>query len=170
LAENTSIEPWLRGTLTELHAVQRAVVHGLELAKEDLERWCGELTDEELNTGPSGIAPPAFHLRHISRSVDRLLTYAEGHPLSPQQVAALHTESEPQATRSALFSELTAALERAVARICAFSPNQLHEARTVGKKKLPTTVAGLLIHVGDHTQRHVGQALTTSKIIVAQRG
>jgi hypothetical protein len=27
----------------------------------------------------------------------------------------------------------------------------------------------LLVHVADHTQRHVGQAITTAKIVVAQR-
>ena len=29
-------EPWLRGTLAEVPAMQRAVLHALELAKEDL--------------------------------------------------------------------------------------------------------------------------------------
>jgi hypothetical protein len=26
------------------------------------------------------------------------------------------------------------------------------------------------VHIADHTQRHVGQAITTAKILVAQRG
>lgn len=39
----------------------------------------------------------------------------------------------------------------------------------MGKKRLPTTVAGLLVHVADHTQRHVGQAITTAKVVLAQR-
>jgi hypothetical protein len=26
----------------------------------------------------------------------------------------------------------------------------------------------LLVHIADHTQRHVGQAITTAKIVVAQ--
>jgi uncharacterized damage-inducible protein DinB len=43
----------------------------------------------------------------------------------------------------------------------------LEEVRTVGKKQLPTTVAGLLVHIADHTQRHVGQAITTAKIVAA---
>jgi uncharacterized damage-inducible protein DinB len=43
----------------------------------------------------------------------------------------------------------------------------LDEVRTVGKKQLPTTVAGLLVHIADHTQRHVGQAITTAKIVAA---
>ena len=34
------VEPWLRGTLTEVDAVRRQVLHALELAAEDVERWC----------------------------------------------------------------------------------------------------------------------------------
>ena len=49
----------------------------------------------------------------------------------------------------------------------AFDVNLLGEARKVGKKELPTSVAGLLVHVADHTQRHVGQAITTAKIVRA---
>jgi len=30
---------------------------------------------------------------------------------------------------------------------------------------LPTTIAGLLIHCADHTQRHVGQMITTVKVV-----
>jgi len=44
-------EPWLRGTPTDVPPVQRAVLHALELSKEDLERWCWDL--EELNTFPN---------------------------------------------------------------------------------------------------------------------
>lgn len=33
----------------------------------------------------------------------------------------------------------------------------------MGRKKLPTTVMGLVIHIAEHTQRHVGQAITTAK-------
>jgi uncharacterized damage-inducible protein DinB len=160
-------EPWLRGTLAEVPPVPRAVLHALELAEEDLLRWCGGLTDEELNARPGGIASIAFHLRHISRSLDRLLTYAEGDQLSGGQIAALETELDPGATRAELLAELESALARSAARIRAIDLNRLAEARKVGKKALPTTVAGLLVHVADHTQRHVGQAVTTAKIVKA---
>lgn len=163
-------EPWLRGTLTEVPAVQRAVLHALELAREDLERWCDGLSDEELNSRPGGIAPVAFHLRHISRSTDRLLTYAEGAQLSAEQVAAMKTELSPGATRNELLAELVVGFSKSARRIRAFSAQQLEEHRTVGKKQLPTTVGGLLVHVADHAQRHVGQAITTAKIVMAQRG
>ncbi len=66
-------EPWLRGTLTDVPPVQRAVLHALELAKEDLERWCDALIDEELNARLGEIAPIAFHIRHSRQKNPRPL-------------------------------------------------------------------------------------------------
>jgi uncharacterized damage-inducible protein DinB len=167
--ENTRLpEPWLRGDLQDVRAVPRAVLHALELAEEDLRRWCGGLSDEEMNAAPFGVAPVAFHLRHIARSLDRLLTYAEGKSLTDLQLAALKSETDSDAKGNDLFPELEESIRHSVARIRAIDPNSLEEARAVGKRKLPTSVAGLLIHVADHTQRHVGQAITTAKIIKAQ--
>jgi uncharacterized damage-inducible protein DinB len=158
-------EPWLRGTLTEVSPVQRAVLHALELAQEDLKRWCGDLSDEQLNANPAGIAPVAFHIRHIARSTDRLLTYAESDPLSPEQITGMKAEMEPGATREQVFAELDQSLEIATARVKTFSEDSLAEKRAVGRQQMPTTVAGLLVHVADHAQRHVGQAITTAKIV-----
>jgi uncharacterized damage-inducible protein DinB len=158
-------EPWLRGTLTDVAPVQRAVLHALELAKEDLHRWCADLTDEQLNARPADIAPVAFHIRHIGRATDRLLTYAEGNPLSSDQISAMKAELAPDATRDQLFAELNQSLETAAARIREFSEEALNQARTVGRQRMPTTVAGLVVHVADHAQRHVGQAITTAKIV-----
>jgi hypothetical protein len=149
----------------EVAPVQRAVLHALELAKEDLQRWCGDLSGAQLNVRPSGLPPIAFHLRHIPRSLDRLLTYAEGRELSDIQLAALKTELDPGASRDDLFGELKLGLESSARRVRAFDPASFGEQRFVGKKRLPTTVAGLLVHVADHTQRHVGQAITTAKIV-----
>jgi uncharacterized damage-inducible protein DinB len=162
-------EPWLRGTLTEISPVPRAVLHALELAKEDLTRWCAHLSDEQLNARPAEIAPIAFHIRHVARSVDRLLTYAEGRPLNEEQLAALKSELDPNATRHDLFAELDATLKKCATRVAQIDPARLDETRHVGKKLLPTTVGGLLVHIADHTQRHAGQAITTAKIVTALR-
>lgn len=162
-------EPWLRGTLTDVSAVIRAVIHALELAREDILRWCGSLSDHELNARPSEIAPVAFHLRHIPRSIDRLLTYAAGDQLAAAQLTAMKTELDPNANHDALFAEFNNGIEQASARIRAINAGKLEEKRKVGRKKLPTTVGGLLVHVADHTQRHVGQAITTAKILIAAR-
>ncbi|MBT9330698.1 DinB family protein [Paracidobacterium acidisoli] len=157
-------EPWLRGTHGDVPAAIRAVVHALELAKEDVELWCGPLTEEQLNARPAEIAPVAFHLRHIVRSLDRLLSYAEGKQLSGEQIASLKTELDPGAAHDALFAEFRAGIDDAVRRTQAFAGANLEEARGVGRKMLPTSVGGLLVHCADHTQRHVGQAVVTAKI------
>ena len=158
----------MRGTLKEVPAVQRVVLHALELAEEDLKCWCGSLTDEQINARPCALSPVAFHLRHIARSLDRLLTYAEGRSLTDEQLVALKAESNPEASPDGLFSELGLAIRKSAARIRAFDANSLNQGRSVGQQQLPTTVAGLLVHIADHTQRHVGQAITTAKIVVAQ--
>jgi uncharacterized damage-inducible protein DinB len=162
-------EPWLRGTLSEIPAIPRAVIHALELAREDISRWCSGLTDAQLNARPSEIAPVAFHIRHIARSIDRLLTYAEGNQLTPLQLAALKTELNLGAERASLFAEFNDSVDRAIARIRAIDASRLEEPRKVGRRELPTTLGGLLVHVAEHTQRHAGQAITTAKIISAQK-
>lgn len=156
-------EPWLRGTHTDVPAVARAVLHALELADEDLRHWTGTLTDGQLNSRPSGLAPVAFHIRHIARSLDRLLTYAEGRSLSADQVAMLKSELEPGAKHEQLFSEFSSALSTSMTRVRALANSDMDASRQVGAKRLPTTIGGLLVHVADHTQRHVGQAITTAK-------
>jgi uncharacterized damage-inducible protein DinB len=162
-------EPWLRGTLIEVPAVPRATLHALELAQEDLQKWCGGLSTEELNAHPVGLPPVAFHLRHVARSLDRLLTYAEGHRLNEEQLGKLKSEMGPGASHHSLFTELTAAFQVSMERLRALARTDLEQPRTVGAKALPTTLGGLLVHIADHTQRHVGQAITTAKLIAAQR-
>jgi uncharacterized damage-inducible protein DinB len=162
-------EPWLRGTHAQHPAVVRAVVHALELAREDVRKWCGELTDAELDAQPHGLPSIASQLRHIVRSIDRLLSYAEGAQLSASQLSALKSEMDGGATRAELFAEFESGLDSATQRALAFGSADLEEARGVGKRQLPTTVGGLLVHVADHTQRHVGQAITTAKMLAAQR-
>jgi uncharacterized damage-inducible protein DinB len=163
------VEPWLRGTRTEVDAVVRGTLHALDLADEDMTKWCAGLTDAEINARPFGLSPLAFHLRHIARSLDRLLSYAEGTQLDATQMAALRTELDPGATRDAVLAELRAALRASTVRILAFSPEQYNAPRGVGRAALPTTVAGLLVHCADHTQRHIGQAVTTAKLLLAMR-
>jgi uncharacterized damage-inducible protein DinB len=161
----SSTEPWLRGTETDVPAVARAVLHALQLAKEDIQKWCEELSDAELNERPAAIASVAFHIRHIARSIDRLLTYAEGKSLTEDQLAQLKTELDPGATGKELFAEFDNAIANAARRVRFLAKTNLEQARAVGKKQLPSTVGGLLVHVADHTQRHVGQAITTAKIV-----
>ena len=166
--EEKQPEPWLRGTLTDVPAVIRAVLHALELAREDAERWCGKLTGIEMNARPAGLPSVAFQLQHIRGSVDRLLTYAEGRALSEEQMAEFRREAQgvmPQV----LLREFERSMERANERVRGLIGADLEAERFVGRKHLPTTLGGLLVHVAEHTQRHVGQMVTTAKLVKATR-
>jgi uncharacterized damage-inducible protein DinB len=122
-----------------------------------------------LNGRVSGIAPVAFQLKHICGSMDRLLTYAEGSRLTPEQIAAMKSELDSVTTGKEVFAGLRAAFERSMQRVRTLAGVNLEDARTVGGRQLPRSVGGLLVHVADHTQRHVGQAITTAKIVRAAR-
>ena len=111
-------------------------------------------------------APVAFHLRHMARSLDRLLTYAEDGSWMSAQLAALRTEMEPGT--AAAGWEISAGHCSAREAGAAFAPESFGEARGIGRKRLPTTVAGLLVHCAEHTQRHVGQMVTTVKVVTAE--
>jgi uncharacterized damage-inducible protein DinB len=163
-------EPWLRGTLTDLPVVERALLHSLQMAQEDTTRWCGGLDDREVHTRPFGLPSVGFQLRHIARSLDRFCSYAEGTPLTREQLAALASEMDGNGNRESIFSELEASLERTRRRLGAIVRQPLDFPIAIGRKSLPSTLAGLLVHAAEHTQRHVGQAITTAKVVVAQRG
>ncbi len=91
--------------------------------------------------------------------------------MTPEQLAAARTEAESRATTAALMSSFTHALNRSADRVRAFAaePALLEDPRVVGRKRLPTTVGGLLVHVAEHAQRHVGQAVLTAKLVLAAR-
>jgi uncharacterized damage-inducible protein DinB len=84
--------------------------------------------------------------------------------LSDDQIATLKRESEPGETLTELLADIDAKLSDAERRIRTIDPAALQEPRYIGKKRLPSTVLGLLVHVAEHTQRHLGQAITTAKL------
>jgi uncharacterized damage-inducible protein DinB len=163
------IEPWLRGTYPDVPAVGRAVLHALDLARDDLTKWTEGLTDAEVHTQPLGLTSVAFHLRHIARSTDRILSYAEGDQLSAEQLAALKAEQSGDEALAALLAEVEASFSNASERIRVLAAANFDTPRGVGRKQLPTSIGGALIHVADHTQRHVGQVVTTAKVLKALR-
>jgi uncharacterized damage-inducible protein DinB len=165
------IEPWLRGTHADVPAVARAVLHALDSALDDLTKWTDGLTDAEVHAQPLGLNSIAFHLRHIARSTDRILTYAEGGQLSAGQLAALKAEQSGggSGTLVELLLVVKASFGHAAERIRALATANFDTPRGVGRKQLPTSIGGALIHVADHTQRHVGQVVTTAKVLKALR-
>lgn len=164
---SNAIEPWMRGTHGELDVLRRGVMHALELAEEDVTKWCGELSDTEMMERPTGVAPVAFHLRHTVRSLDRLLTYAENRVLDDAQMRALRSEMDA-GTAAEVLREFREGIASAKGRVYPFSPANYEEFRGIGRKQLPTTVGGILIHCAEHTARHVGQAVTTAKLVTTK--
>jgi hypothetical protein len=143
------------------------VLYAFAQAREDLAEHTAGLTTEEIWARPLGLAPVGFQLRHIAGSVDRLVTYLLGNPLDEPQMAALRTEMEPGESREELLAQVNRALAFAEERIRSIDPASLAEPRMVGRMRLPTTVVGLLVHIAEHTQRHVGQTISTAKLVRA---
>jgi uncharacterized damage-inducible protein DinB len=82
-----------------------------------------------------------------------LSLYVEGNPCSPP------------ATAAELLAFVDMVLGDALRSLKEVSEEQLLTARAVGRARLPSNVLGLLFHAAEHTQRHTGQVITTSKII-----
>jgi uncharacterized damage-inducible protein DinB len=159
----------LRGTYADVPAVGRAVLHALDLAQDDLTKWTAGLTDAEAHSKPLGLPSVAFHLRHIARSIDRILTYAEGGQLTGDQLGALKAEQNGEESLAMLLGEVEASFSNATDRVRTLASADFNIFRGVGRKQLPTSIGGALIHVADHTQRHVGQVVTTAKVLKALR-
>lgn len=153
-------EAWLRGPIDGVDPLISPVLYTFIQAREDIAKWTEGFAAEQLWSTKIG-----FHIRHIAGSVDRLMTYLEGRQLSDAQMARLRAEDHPGASRDELLAELDDAVKRAEAVVRALDASILHEPRHVGRKRLPTTVIGLLTHIAEHTQRHVGQIVTLAKYV-----
>lgn len=157
-------EAWLRGPLPDTNPLVAPALYTLQQTREDLALHTAGLTAEQVWARPHGLAPLGFHLRHIAGSVDRLTTYLEGRDLNRAQMAALAAEMQPGASLADLLAEVDRELRRAEKTIRSIDPATLAEPRRVGRKGLPTTVIGLLTHIAEHTQRHLGQAISAAKL------
>ena len=158
------MEPWLRGPIPGVNTLVAPVLYALQQAREDLAKHTEGLTTEQLWATPHGFGSAGFHIRHIAGSTDRLMSYLQGRMLTDAQMAELRDESRALGIeREELLGVLDAALTEAEAVVRQIDPRTLAEPRTIGRQKLPTTVIGLLTHIAEHTQRHVGQAISACK-------
>lgn len=164
-------EVWLRGqSVPGVPPFLQPVAHALLQSVEDVRRAVDPLTVSEVWARPGGAPSVGFHVRHAAGSLDRLLTYARGEGLSAEQREFLAAEAEPGSPppeAPALALAFERQVDRALEQLRATPEAALLEPRGVGRLQLPTTVLGLLVHVAEHTQRHVGQIVTTAKIVKA---
>ena len=161
-------EVWLRGPLDGYHPTVMPVAHSLLQVREDLARLERTVTPEQLWARPGGAASIGFHIRHTGGALDRLLTYARGESLGAPQLLFLAGEEapgDPPVALSTLAMGLNAVIDRSLAQLRAIDPARLLDAREVGRGRLPSTVLGLLVHAAEHSTRHLGQAITTARIL-----
>jgi hypothetical protein len=154
----------MRGILPGVDPVVGHLLRASEHIREDLERAIAPLTVEQLWATPSGMTSAGFHAKHLAGSTDRLSTYLEGHQLTPEQLAALQAESTGNESSDELIAAVRASLARYENLVRALSPTHFGDVREIGRKRLQTTAIGLAIHIAEHGQRHVGQAIGAAKL------
>jgi hypothetical protein len=163
-------EVWLRGPIEDVAPMLQPVAHSLLQCRLEVRTTLPTLSPSAVWARPGGAASAGYHVRHAIGSLDRLLTYARGERLSTAQLVALRGEGQPDerdGIQDALVAEFDRAVERALAQVRTTDPSTLLEPREVGRARLPSTVLGLLFHAAEHTQRHVGQLVTTAKVVRA---
>lgn len=165
-------EPWLRGPVEGIPPLLMPAAHALVMAREDVAAALAALAPDPLWSRPGGAASAGFHAMHLAGSLDRLFTYARGEQLGDEQFAALRREQspgEPPPSARELTHLVETAVEKALAQLRATDPATLLDPREVGRQRLPSNVLGLLFHAAEHTMRHVGQLVTTAKIVRGPR-
>ncbi len=168
MAENKPPEVWLRGLIPDFPVLLQPIAFALMQAQEDVNEMTLDFPDHLLWKRPGGAASPAFHLQHLTGVLDRMFTYAENMPLNEAQLNWLHQEGKPQDQNisvSDLVDAFNQQIEISLQKLQNIKLETLTEPRGVGRKQLPSTVFGLLIHAAEHTQRHVGQLLVTVKVL-----
>lgn len=161
-------EVWLRGPLPGIQPYLQPAAHALQQVREDIEPAAQDLTPDQLWHRPGGAAAIGFHLHHLPGSLERLLTYSRGEPLSAEQMARLASERTVHEDRpglDALLTRLTGEIERALDYLRTVTTEALLQKREVGRKKLPSTTLGLVFHAAEHSSRHAGQIVTLAKIV-----
>ena len=165
-------EAWQRGPVPGFDPLLMPVVHSLIQAREDLQRLVAKVPADHVWQRPGGAASIGFHVRHTGGALDRLLTYARGETLTDAQRAFARTEGDPgnpPASLTSVVAEVEALIERAFDQLRAAKKEMLLDERKVGRAQLPSNVLGLLFHAAEHATRHVGQAITTAKILAGRQ-
>jgi uncharacterized damage-inducible protein DinB len=170
MANSKLPEVWLRGPLPGIPPHLQPVAHALLQAREEVSTIMKDFPDHLLWERPSGVASVGFHLLHLSGVLDRLLTYAKAEALTEAQLAALKSESNPDAAPAypeGLVAAFSAQVDKTLMALQNIDEAILLEPRKVGRAGLPSTVLGLVFHAAEHTMRHVGQLLVTVRIVKA---
>jgi len=162
-------EVWLRGPLPHVPGMLQPAAHALLQAQEEINELMKGFDEQFLWKRVAGQASVAFHLQHIPGVQNRLFAYAKGAMLTEQQLEYLQNEGKEndEITVALLLDNLNRQTDRSVEQLQQTDINTLTDTREVGRKKMPSTVLGLLFHAAEHTMRHTGQLLVTIKFLHA---
>lgn len=162
-----NLEVWLRGPLPDVPPLLQPVAHALFQAQEELHEYLSDFPNNLLWQRPADVASVAFHLQHLTGVLDRIFTYARGEYLSEIQMHNLNAEGieKTEITVQQLIEDFDKQVERAIFQLKNTDEATLTKVRGVGRAKIPSTVIGLLFHAAEHTTRHLGQLLVTSKVV-----
>ena len=162
-------EVWLRGAIKNIPALLQPVAHALLQSREEINKLMQNFPAEKLWEKPAGVASVGFHLQHLSGVIDRLFTYAKGESLTEQQLNYLYNEGRQAENISLqkLLENFDIQIDAALKQLSQTKEETLTDYKSVGRKKLPSTVIGLLFHAAEHTMRHTGQLLVTAKFLSA---
>ena len=158
-------EVWLRGPIDGYDVMVMPAVHALLQVREDLHGLLATVPDSHVWQRPGGAASIGFHLRHTGGALDRLLTYARGETLSDGQKQFLRTEEEPGESLVDVVGRVDLTIDAALDQLRKTPADVLPTPRHVGRAALPSTVGGLVFHAAEHSTRHLGQAITTARIL-----
>jgi hypothetical protein len=154
----------MRGVLPDIDPVRGHLLRALEHIREDLERAIAGLSAGQLWATPNGMTSAGFHAKHLAGSTERLCTYLEGRQLNAEQLAAMKEEGAGEESAEDLIVAVGTALVRYEQDIRGLPPERFGDIREIGRKRLQTTAISLAIHIAEHGQRHVGQAISAAKL------
>lgn len=158
-------EVWLRQLPVETDALRHLLRCTLQQIEEEVIAQTSGFTDEQLWDRPFGISPAGFHIRHIAESIDRLMTYAEGRMLDDDQLAILKHELSDKLPLLSLIVLLEQRLKQARLRLDQLDVSDYSALRYIGRKRVEVPLGTLLGHIAEHSQRHLGQLVTTVKMV-----
>lgn len=161
-------EVWQRGPIENIPPLLQPLAHTLLQAREELGLIMNDFPEVLLWQKPAGVASAGFHLQHLSGVLDRLFTYARNEQLSADQLQSLQQENSAginSLLSKQLIERFNKQVDVALLQLQHTDEITLTEQRSIGRKKIPTTVIELLVHTAEHTMRHVGQLMVTVKVL-----
>lgn len=146
------IEPWLTGSIEGYDPVISHLLRSAEQIRREVAHWFGNIPEPELWRTEAG-----FHLKHLAGSTNRLCTYLKGGSLEHLKLQHEHIPTP------GVLDEIAAALTNYEELLKKVDPKDFPTPRYVGRQRLQVTLASLAIHIAEHAQRHLGQAIAAAK-------